>query len=196
MKASAQHKNARMAPRKIRPLARMLRGMQVAQAKSQLQFMPGKAPELVQQVLRSAVANAVNNFSLDEDSLVVSDVLVNKGLVMKRYQPVSKGMAHPILKRASHITVIVDDQGKAKKIKAKKTEIKEITADEYASQAAAAPAEAEEVTKAPADIKETPERDADHTKDKNEYLAFQKTKMMQQGGDQKKTHRRKSVKSK
>ncbi len=195
MKVRAIHRNARMSPRKIRPLARLLRGMPVREARHQLKFLPGKAPAIVEQVLHSAVANAVNNFELEESKLVVADVLINQGLVMKRSQPVSKGMAHPILKRSAHVMVVVDDQGKVKGAKPtkRKTNIEELSADEYSAQQAAQPAATQEITEKASEKNATPVRSVETSKDKTEYTAFQKTKMMQQGGDRKKSHRRKDA---
>ncbi len=191
MKVSAVHKNARMAPRKIRPVATLVRGMNAQAAVDQLEFMPGKAPEILQAVIKSAMANAVHNNEMVEDSLRVVDAFVDEGTVMKRFQPASRGMAHSILKRSSHVTVMVDGEAKPKTAKKKvaKSDIATISAGEYVDQ------EAEQKQEDEA------EHDHDHGKgedgqtgSKRESEATEKHKKSnKQGGDKQKVHRRKSI---
>lgn len=171
-----------------------MRGLSVQDAEDQLTFLPGKASILIKKVLHSAVANAVNNFNLDQQSLKVGEIIVDEGLVMKRFQPVSKGMAHPILKRTSHIKVVIDGQvaGKQKKSKAKKTEIETLSADEYTAKKEKH-IQPEHARQEVAKKKITDERAVETTKDVTDYEVYEKVKMMQQGGDKKKTHRRKSI---
>lgn len=196
MGVKAVHKNARMSPRKIRPLATLVRNMSVAAAQDQLAFLPGKAPGLVSAVLKSAVANAVHNHNLQKDTLKVTSVVIDEGLVMKRHNPVSKGMAHPILKRSSHITVVVDGEAE-KGAKQVKSEIKEISAGEYTAQQGQE--EKKEASLKPAKkdpsagVQETKEKTVSEEHNKTDYDVFQKKKMQQLGGDKKKTHRRKSI---
>ena len=135
MKVSATQKHARMSPRKIRPYARLVQGMTSERAIHQLTFATGKAPEILLHVLKSAVANAVNTHELDKDNLKISSILINQGLVMKRFNPVSKGMAHAILKRTAHVTVVVEGEAakKAAGKKPKKAEaIKTVSVNEFA----------------------------------------------------------------
>lgn len=206
MKVKALHKNARMAPRKMRPLARLLTGMPVSTAATQLQFTPGKAPEILNGVLKSAAANAINNHNLAEDSLKISEIRIDEGIVMKRWNPVSKGMAHPILKRMSHVLVVLDGEEAEKKDTKKKKAVKKVetvSADEYMKQEDTVKAEEEKEAKKEVEEKEKrdtstkapkdEERSVETMKNKTEYEAFQKKKMQQQGGDKKKTHRRKSI---
>lgn len=200
MDIKATHKNARMSPRKIRPVARILKGVSVKDAKTQLQFFPGKAAVIIQEVLKSAIANATHNYLLDEQNLVVRNILVSPGFVLKRFMPVSKGMAHAILKRTAHVTVIVgESQPTTKELKGKKGTIETITADEYATFAATEeplPEGEKGDEKQPVAGKEkTENREVDAMSDKQNFEAFQKTKMMQQGGDPKKSGRRQSKKS-
>ena len=151
--------------------------------------MPGKAAMIVRRVLRSAVANATHNYEAVEDNLVVRDLVVDEGFVMKRYRPVSRGMAHPILKRTSHVTVLIEERGEKrtkKARKAKKPDIVDITAVEHLQDQATLPPEEVEDEKKPA----TPERQPMDEREK----AFQKKKMQQLGGDRAKTQRRKSLK--
>ncbi|MEK7499569.1 MAG: uL22 family ribosomal protein, partial [Patescibacteria group bacterium] len=81
MKISATQKHARMSPRKIRPYAKMVQGMNVLEAQNQLILAVGKAPGLILEVLKSAVANATNNVQIPASDLKVASILVNQGLV-------------------------------------------------------------------------------------------------------------------
>ncbi len=196
MDIQATHKNARMTPRKLRYIARLLPGMGVKQAGLQLQYYPGKAAGLINQVLESAVANAVHNHELDANSLVVRNVIVNPGFVMKRVMPAPKGVAHPILKRNAHVTVIVGeaDGTKVKKGKKAKAEIATITAEEYATQHAD---HEEPLEEAVADTKEVKEKGEvrEGMKNDKQMEAFQKVKINQQGGDSKAAGRKTIKKS-
>lgn len=107
--AKATAKTVRTSPRKARLVVDLIRGKSVAEAISILAFMPNKSADIVSKVLMSAIANAENNFDLDVEDLVVSEVFVNEGPTMKRFRPRAKGSASPILKRTSHITVIVSE---------------------------------------------------------------------------------------
>lgn len=184
----ATNRHARMAPRKIRPLAAALRGLSAQAAEQQLMFLPGKAAETIRKVLASAVANATQNHNVMPDSLRVASVRVDEGLKMRRFQPASRGMAHPIIKRLSHVTVVVEGQeGKGKK--KQKTDIETVSVDTYAAEAGGA----EPLKESVEDITENERSQTDGRPDKQISEGFQKTKMMQQGGDKKKTHRRKSA---
>lgn len=193
MNIKAIHKNARMSPQKLRALSRILKGLPVERARQQLQYAPGKAAVIIREVLQSAVANASHNYSLEAKDLVVRDIMINAGFVMKRIMPVSRGMAHPILKRTAHVTVVVGEaEAKKRALKARKSEITEISAQEFAERGGTDHVHDEE------EVKETAEK-ATHEqgpKTDKSMEAFQKTKMMQQGGDKKKTHRRKSLSGK
>jgi large subunit ribosomal protein L22 len=110
-----------MAPRKLRSYRQLLKGMPVASAEAQLMFLPGKVPKLLQAVLRSAAANAVHNNNMGRDSLVVRDVIVDGAFTMKRARAVSRGSSHGIIKRSSHITVLVEgDVTEKKRLRRKK----------------------------------------------------------------------------
>ena len=198
MKVSATQKHARMSPRKIRPYARMVQGMTSDRAISQLTFATGKAPEILLHVVKSAVANAVNTHELAKDSLKISSILINQGLVMKRFNPVSKGMAHAILKRTAHVTVVVEGEAQEKadsKKGVKKQEvIKTISADEFvASEQKERTKEEQEVTEEHLHKHDTTEERAVETIQDKKAGASSKVKMNQSGGDSKKTHRRKSI---
>ncbi len=193
MRVSATQKHARMSPRKIRPYARMIQGMNALDAKSQLTFAVGKAPVIILDVLNSAIANATNNLQIPASNLKVASVLINSGLVMKRFMPVAKGMAHPILKRTAHVTVIVE--GEQAEIVAKKAApIKTVTADEFvASEEKAIKKEERELNKEKLEKQEPVEERTKESIEGKNFTAFQKKKMNQIGGDAKKTHRRKSI---
>ena len=87
-----------------------IRGMQVDQALSILSFTPKRGAKALAKVLQSAVANAENNLNLDREKLYVKKAYANDGPTMKRFRPKAKGMAYPILKRSSHIGVVVAER--------------------------------------------------------------------------------------
>src|SRR5688500_15719831 len=108
MDITATFRNARIAPRKLRPLARLLTGMPVSEAELQLRYLPGRAVrDAVLPVLKSAVANAEHNHGLSANDLKIARLTVDAGFAFKRFRPAFKGMAHPFQKRTSHITVTV-----------------------------------------------------------------------------------------
>ncbi len=114
-----------MSPRKVRLVADLIRGMAVEPALAQLQFLPKAASRPVRKLLESAVANAEHNFKLPKDGLFVKTILVNQGPTLKRWRPRAMGSAAPILKRTSHITLVLETR-EAKSQKAKsKSEVKE-----------------------------------------------------------------------
>jgi len=108
--AKATAKYIRLSPRKARSVVNAIRGKDVAVAFQYLDFSPKKSARVVQKVLRSAVANAENNFSLDVDNLFVKAVYVDDGPRMKRIWPRGRGRADILMKRMSHITVVVGDK--------------------------------------------------------------------------------------
>ncbi|KAE8175539.1 50S ribosomal protein L22 [Photobacterium carnosum] len=110
MEAIAKHRFARISPQKARLVADQLRGKPVAQALEILNFSNKKAAELIKKVLDSAIANAEHNEGADIDDLNVTKIFVDEGPTMKRIMPRAKGRADRILKRSSHITVVVADR--------------------------------------------------------------------------------------
>ena len=88
----------------------LIRGKNVAEAFAILKFTPKAGADVVEKVLRSAVANAENNFDMDVDKLFVKTAFVDQGPTLKRIHPRSRGQAFKILKRTSHVTVIVDEK--------------------------------------------------------------------------------------
>lgn len=109
MEAKAIAKYVRISPLKVNYICDEIRGKQVDEALSILQFTPKRGARHLEKVLKSAIANAENNLSLDRDNLYVKEAYANDGPTMKRYRPKAKGMAYPILKRSSHIGVTVEE---------------------------------------------------------------------------------------
>ena len=104
----AHARHIRMSPRKVQVVLDLIRGKSVAEAQAILAFTPRAAAPVVEKVLNSALANAENNLSFSRDDLMVAECYANQGPTLKRYQAVSHGRAHSILKRTSHITVVLD----------------------------------------------------------------------------------------
>jgi large subunit ribosomal protein L22 len=109
MEVLAKHRFARISPQKARLVADQVRGLPVDKALEVLAFSPKKAAVLLKKVLESAIANAEHNEGADIDELTVAKVFVDEGPTMKRIMPRAKGRADRILKRSSHITVVVAD---------------------------------------------------------------------------------------
>jgi large subunit ribosomal protein L22 len=110
MEVQAQAKWVRTSPRKVRLVARTLRNMPVADALIACSFMPKAAARDVAKVIRSAQANAENNFNLAKDDLVLKELRVEPGPMLKRGQPRAMGRLFSIFKRTTHITAIVEDR--------------------------------------------------------------------------------------
>ena len=110
MEVKATAKYIRIAPRKLRIVMNLIRGKKVNEAFAILQFTPKVGSEVVEKVLRSAVANAEHNNDMNADNLVVSSCYVDQGPTMKRIHPRSRGQAFKILKRSSHVTVCVSEK--------------------------------------------------------------------------------------
>lgn len=107
MEARATSKFERTAPSKVRQVAGQVRGLPVAEARRVLQVSPKAAADPLRKTLDSAVANADHNHDLDPDDLVVSEIVVNEGPTLRRFQPRAMGRATRIRKRTSHVTVRV-----------------------------------------------------------------------------------------
>ena len=104
--ATARH--IRMSPYKVRRALALIRGKSVNESAAILEYANIISAEPVKKVLLSAAANAEHNFGMDRGDLVVAEAFADQGPTLKRMQPVSKGRGHSILKRTSHITVILD----------------------------------------------------------------------------------------
>jgi len=110
MEVAAKHRYALIAPQKVRLVADQIRGQSVGSALQTLEFSPKKASGVVRKVLLSAIANAEHNEGADIDELRVSSIYVDEGPMYKRIQPRAKGRANRILKRTSHITLMVAEE--------------------------------------------------------------------------------------
>ncbi len=109
MKALAKAQAVRISPRKVSPVAVLVQGKSVEQAKTILEFTPQRAAGIIAKALNSAAANATNNHGLKAADLTVEKVLVGPGPTFKRFRPKARGAAYPLLKYSSHITVILTD---------------------------------------------------------------------------------------
>lgn len=107
MEAKAILRTARISPQKARLVADQVRGMPVARAADLLEFSDKKAAALIRKVLWSAMSNAENNLGADIDELKITSIMVDEGPVLKRFMARAKGRGTRILKRTSHISVVV-----------------------------------------------------------------------------------------
>lgn len=105
--ARAISKNVRITPRKARLVMDLVRGKSVKEALGLLANTNRAASEPVSKLIKSAAANAINNFGMDEDSLYIAQIWANDGLRMKRYLPRAKGSASGLVKRNSHLYIVV-----------------------------------------------------------------------------------------
>jgi len=129
--ATAKLRHLRMAPRKVRLVVDLIRGMKVAEAMVQLDRLHKDAVRPIKKLLESGVANAKNNHNLKEETLVIITAFVDGGPTLHRWKPRAMGRAAPIRKRTSHITLVLEGEVEEKKKKAKqKVEKKESKKEE------------------------------------------------------------------
>ena len=110
MEARAYLRNARISPRKVQIVLDLIRNKPVDIALATLDLTPKAASPIVSKLVKSAQANGVNNFSMDADNLYVAECFVTPGPIMKRIMPRAQGRAYRILKRTSHITVVLKEK--------------------------------------------------------------------------------------
>jgi ribosomal protein L22, bacterial type len=110
VEAKAVAKYVRISPQKAGLVMNMIRGKDVNEALAILKFTPNKAAGIVEKVLKSAIANAENNFGLDRDNLYVAKAVADQGPIMKRMMPRAMGRSNLMRRRTSHITVVVDEK--------------------------------------------------------------------------------------
>lgn len=108
--AKAVLRDLRMTPLKVRRVAKLVMGKPVVDAQNILLLDTHVASPILSKVIKSAAANAVNNEGANEDKLFVRTIMIDKGKSLKRYLPRSRGRADTIVKRMSHITVIVEEK--------------------------------------------------------------------------------------
>ncbi len=106
----ASVRNVRISSRKVKIVIDLIRGKKVDDALAILEFTPKSAAPVVKKLLESAIANAENNLSMNRDDLYIAEIYANQGPTYKRYWPRSHGRADMILKRTSHITVVLDQK--------------------------------------------------------------------------------------
>lgn len=110
MEARAIAKYVRISPRKVRIVLDLVKGKNVNEAFAILKYTPKDAATAVYKVLKSAVANAENNFNLDSNKLYIAEAYANQGPTLKRFKPRAQGRAYSIMKRTSHITLVVKER--------------------------------------------------------------------------------------
>jgi len=138
MQIHSTTKYAHISAFKAREVAREIQGLPVATALDIVAFSPKKAAVLIGKTLKSAVANAENNANLRADTLVVKEATIGEGPTAKRFQPKARGSAGPILKRSSHIRIVLTDEVEIVKRGAKKSATKKESAKKPAAKSAKA----------------------------------------------------------
>lgn len=114
MQVTATARNIRISPEKVRLVVDQIKKMPPSRSMDILALVRKSSAKPLKKVIASAVANAKNNFGLDVQTLTFKSILVGIGPMSKRYQPIARGRAHSILKRTSHITVILEGESKQK----------------------------------------------------------------------------------
>lgn len=109
MRFKATHRYARISPKKVRPVIDLIRDKSVAQALQILRGVPRRSSHYIDKVLRSAIANADESLQADMENLFVLEAYADGGPTRRKWLPRARGMATPIIKRTSHITVVVAD---------------------------------------------------------------------------------------
>jgi len=117
MISTAKLKYLRIAPRKVRLVASLIRGKTANKAEKLLSFTRKRAALPILKLLKQAIANAKNSFQVDENNLYISKIIVNEGIKLKRQFPRARGRADIIMKKTSHITLVLDEIDKSKKKK-------------------------------------------------------------------------------
>jgi large subunit ribosomal protein L22 len=114
MLIKAASKYIRQSPRKVRLVVDLVRSLKPEEALKILKNLPQRAAQPVYKTLKQAVANAVNNHNLAKDKLLIQSIEVNQGPTYKRWRAVSRGRAHPIQKKTSHIKIILKGENGSK----------------------------------------------------------------------------------
>lgn len=120
MEVTSTTKFVRLSPKKARDVAREIQGLPVSNALDILNFTPKKAAQLIAKTLKTAIADAENNFSLDTSTLVIKEAVIGAGPTLRRFMPRAKGSAGAILKRTSHISITLVGAAPEKKKRAPK----------------------------------------------------------------------------
>ncbi|MEW6033773.1 MAG: 50S ribosomal protein L22 [Chloroflexota bacterium] len=110
MKVKAVSKDVRISPQKVGMITEMVRGKRVEEALTMLKFMPSPAARAVAKTIKSAAANAENNYQMLPTEMRIADIFAGKGHVARRFRPQARGRVAPILRRASHIAVVLTEE--------------------------------------------------------------------------------------
>ena len=107
--AQATLKYARISSRKVKIVADLIRGKSVDEALAIVKFTPKASSEIIEKLLKSAIANTENNHDMKHEKLYISEIYANQGPTLKRIRPAAKGSAVRIRKRTSHITIVLEE---------------------------------------------------------------------------------------
>ena len=110
LEAKATLRYARISSRKVKIVADLIRGKKVDEALAIVKFTPKASSEIIEKLLKSAIANAENNHGMNRGNLIVSEIYANQGPTLKRIRPAAKGSAVRIRKRTCHITIVVKEE--------------------------------------------------------------------------------------
>lgn len=175
---TAKLNHLRMAPRKARLIATVIKGLSVNDAEAQLAVNPKRASEPVLKLLRSAIANAVNNAKMDASKLIVKEIRVDGGPMLKRWLPRAQGRATPIQKKSSHITIVLEESDTVKAYRftmAKKAEkITKVKAEKVKKTAAKKVAKTEKAEATPKTKTEKTEKTTKVAKEGTKRKLFQR----------------------
>jgi large subunit ribosomal protein L22 len=151
MQVRAQLKSLRISPRKVRLVSRVIKGMDATVGAFQLEHVIKRTSKPMLKLLNSALANAKNNFKLAKENLYIKDVIVDEGIKLKRFRPKGFGMASPIEKKTSHITIVLEEKVpgmKSNEIKEEKIEkVDRVEKAEIKSKTSAKPEVKKEIKK-------------------------------------------------
>lgn len=136
MQVVAQLKHLHIAPRKVRLIAGLIRGLTVERAEAQLFHLTKRSADPVSKLLHSAVSNAENNFSLPKSNLFIKEITVDEGIKQKRFMPGSMGSAKPIHKKTSHIRIILGEKVAGLKLSADEVKQRQVAAEAERKQVA------------------------------------------------------------
>src|SRR3989344_8377373 len=133
MQVTAHLSSIRIAPRKVRLVANLLKGADAIAAKGQLRYLPKRSSKPLEKLLESALAHAQNNLGLVRENMRIKEIMVNGGPVLKRFEPKGFGSVSPQAKRTSHITIILEEKIPGLKGEEKASEAKSRTEARSAS---------------------------------------------------------------
>ena len=110
MQVTAHLSSLRMTPRKVRDVARTLKGADAIAATYRLRYLPHRPARPISKLIDSALANAYHTFGLVKENMMIKDIVVNGGTVLKRFRPKGFGSTSPLIKRTSHVTVVLEEK--------------------------------------------------------------------------------------